>query len=430
MAEAKKPNMLILDDEPEILNALKRLFYKTYTVSLFEDAELALEAMENTIFAIIISDMRMPKMNGAAFLAKAKLIDEDAIRILLTGYSDFESTIQAVNEGAIFAYVEKPWDNRALVALVTNGLEHYRLKHENRKLNVELSAANKSLAEQNKLLDTKVKERTKALIANTNKLKSSIKNQRELFHQLLDLVESLIHLTLGDYHGHTKRVATHARLLAQELELDKPEINQIYLAGLMQDIGQITLAPELVQTPLSELSNEEQQQYYQSAVRGAEIITKVPRLSHVAHIVKHQFEQVNGEGNPDHLKKQEIPLGSMILRIVSDFDALLLGKLFKDNMSSDEARFYLKENSGKIYDRKITETYLKLLEKLPSLEDINTDYCISIKQLEEGMTLAQDVMNKAGGVMLTKDTELTATSIEKLKKYEEEMEYHLSIYVY
>lgn len=428
--EQIKYNMLIVDDEPEILNSLKRVFYKEYSVDLFEDGATALAALKTKQYAIIISDMRMPNMDGATFLAKAKEDAPDAIRFLLTGYSDFDSTIKAVNEGAIFAYVEKPWNNQELRSLINNGLNHYLLKQENKQLSIELSAANLKLAEHNKLLEQKVKERTQALIANTTKLKSSIKTQRELFHQLLDMVETLIKETLGDMRGHTKRIATHGRLLAQELELEKSEVQQVYLAGLMLDIGQITLPKSVTNTPVSELSTEQKNAYLASASRGAEIIKKIPRLKHVANMVLHQFENVNGEGTPGHLKSDAIPLGSRILRLVNDFDRLLLGKNYPETMSNDDARFYLKENSGKLYDRKLVDVYLKLLEKLPDMEALNTDFCMSIKQLEPGMTLAQDVLNKSGGVMLTKDSELTAAGIEKLKQYEEQMEYHLSIYVY
>ena len=425
-----KLNLLVLDDETEILNSLKRVFRLEFNVDTFTSGHDALQALEEKVYAVIISDMRMPEMDGATFLAAAREKAPKSIRMLLTGYADIESTVKAVNEGAIFSYISKPWNNEELKVVVNNGVNQYNLQRENDRLNKELAAANVKLEAHNQQLEQLVAKRTAALQKSNVKLKSSIVKQREMFHRLLDMIESIITATVGDDGGHTKRIAAHSRLLAQELELEKAETTRIYLAGLVHEIGKITLDDELLELPESELDNEQLHAYQSSALKGADILNKIPNLTNVATLVKHQYEKNNGQGFPDHLSGEAIPIGSRILKLVNDYDRLLLGRKFPERFSQKEAVAFLKKHSGSEYDSHLVKAYVALLDKLPTIEDINADYCLSVEQLEEGMTIAHDVRNQSGGVLLTKDTELTEALINKLKNYEKEMEVHLSIFIY
>lgn len=430
MSSSDKLKLLILDDEREILNALKRVFFRDYEVSCFEEGNEALAAMSEKEFAVIISDMRMPHMDGATFLAKAKELSPGSKRILLTGYSDMESTVKAVNDGAIFSYVNKPWDNNEIKVLVRNAAESYILQKENEQLNEELSNANFSLSAKNQLLDQKVQQRSEALLLSNERLKTSIGKQRELFNHLLDMVEAIIEASIGSCEGHNKRIASHAKLLCQSMGLEKSVITQIYFATLMSDIGKITLPAEILQTPEEQLSQEQKVVLQNSVLKGAEILQNIPNLKTVATLVRHQYEKFNGQGVPDHLSGDNIPLGSRIIKVLSDYDNMLIGRKFKNRKSPAEAASLLKSEANKEYDPLVVQSYLRLLEKLPKLETLDADYCLTIEQLEPGMTLAHDVVNKAGGTMLTKGTQLTDSSIEKLKQYQKQMEYHLSIFVY
>lgn len=427
---SNKPAMLLLDDEKEILNALKRLFRKEYDVDLFTEGQAALDAIKEKEYAIILSDMRMPQLDGAAFLAQAKDIAPDSSRILLTGYADMESTIRAINEGEIFSYVSKPWDNEELKVLVKNALARFKLIRKNEELSGKLVAANTKLTEANAKLEERIAARTAALNKQTARLKQSTLKQRKFFRQLLDMIGLIIEDRAGHENGHSKRVAAHSKVLAEELGLSRAEAINIYLTGLLHEVGKVSISDQLLATIEVERNNEENLAFKSHAVEGAKILEKLPSLHSVAQNIRHQYENYDGSGFPDNLKKEDIPFGARILKVVSDYDYLLLGHKHKQKLSPDRAQFYLKEERGKQYDYKIVDCYLSLLERLPEIDELEADYCVATNKLEPGMIVSADVLTNKGGIMLTKDTELTEAAIKKLIEYEEDNDCYLTIFIY
>ena len=159
--------VLFVDDEPSVLKALKRVFRKEgFTIHTAENGPSGLEKLngiEDPV-SLIISDQRMPGMNGAQFLEAAKEICPDAIRFLLTGYSDVDAIIAAVNEGEIHRYFTKPWDENELIVKTRQSLKQFELKRENRRLQILTVEQNDQLNKLNRDLEKKVAERTSCAI--------------------------------------------------------------------------------------------------------------------------------------------------------------------------------------------------------------------------------------------------------------------------
>ena len=150
--------MLLVDDEQPVLDALRRVFRGQYTLTLETDPLKALELIGQQHFDVIISDMRMPGVDGASLLTKAAAHYPHSIRILLTGYSDQEALARAVNKGKIFAYVNKPWDNAQLVELVSTALEQQRLAIEKEEVSQKLVTINKILLQKEQSLQKKLNQ--------------------------------------------------------------------------------------------------------------------------------------------------------------------------------------------------------------------------------------------------------------------------------
>ena len=128
------PSILLLDDEQEVLNALQRVLHRDYQVHAFTDAQAAINFFHNSPTQIVISDMKMPKINGAEFLSHIAKINSRCKRIVLTGYADTELAKKAINEGKISAYLNKPWSNIELKETLAKLINE--LKVENKKLSV------------------------------------------------------------------------------------------------------------------------------------------------------------------------------------------------------------------------------------------------------------------------------------------------------
>lgn len=143
--------ILIVDDEPNVLKSLSRLL-KQYEPITAGSGEEALLLAETRVFDLVISDYRMPGMNGIDFLILFKRMQPDAVRIVLTGFADLEGAQHAINEAQVFRFINKPWSNLEILNVVENGLAHKRMLLENRALADQVRAQQKLLDEKDALI--------------------------------------------------------------------------------------------------------------------------------------------------------------------------------------------------------------------------------------------------------------------------------------
>ena len=160
-SESKQPPMsstdtqrcfLVVDDEPDILDAIERLFRKQYRVITARTADAALEIIEDEPVQVVMTDQRMPQMSGIEFLTRLRESRPDIVRVLFTGYSNIDHVIDAINEGHVYRYISKPWKPAELKLFVAQAFEHYESRREREQLLGRLQIANEQLEEQNALL--------------------------------------------------------------------------------------------------------------------------------------------------------------------------------------------------------------------------------------------------------------------------------------
>ena len=150
-----QPRVVIVDDEDMVITSIRAFLQleTEYAVHGFTDAEQAVRHLETTPADVVISDYLMPKMNGMQLLGKAKELQPEAARVLLTGHADKQSAITAINEVGLYQYLEKPWDNAQLLLVIQGGIERTQLLRKLRDKVNELDAAHSSLKDvQSRLL--------------------------------------------------------------------------------------------------------------------------------------------------------------------------------------------------------------------------------------------------------------------------------------
>jgi response regulator RpfG family c-di-GMP phosphodiesterase len=170
--EDRKHTLLIVDDEPGLLQALRHQFCRDFRVLTAESGHAALELLGMEDVHVILSDQRMPGMTGDVFLAQARALRPDAVRLLFTGYADIQSVINAVKEGRIFRYILKPWDPAELDGVVSQAVEHHDLTVDRRRLIAELREANERLSQANRELG-EANEQKRAFLE-TGRLRSDL----------------------------------------------------------------------------------------------------------------------------------------------------------------------------------------------------------------------------------------------------------------
>lgn len=142
MAEKRKHPLLIVDDEPEVLASLRSMFRRDYHVHAANRAEEALALLRTQEVHVVVSDQRMPGMSGTEFLARVRAEFPDVIRLMITGYADIESVIDAINRGNVYRYISKPWDPAELESIVRQAVDQYELVADRRRLLKELEDKN------------------------------------------------------------------------------------------------------------------------------------------------------------------------------------------------------------------------------------------------------------------------------------------------
>ncbi|MBI4831943.1 MAG: response regulator [Candidatus Lindowbacteria bacterium] len=156
--------ILLVDDEENILRALKRtLIDEDLDIETAPNGQEGLERLKNSSFTVVISDQRMPGMSGVEFLKEAKQVRPESVRIILSGYAEVGSILDAINEGEVFRFVHKPWNDDELKTLIRQSIAHYELVEENRKLQEQITKKNQELEAWARVLEERVAERTREL---------------------------------------------------------------------------------------------------------------------------------------------------------------------------------------------------------------------------------------------------------------------------
>jgi response regulator RpfG family c-di-GMP phosphodiesterase len=401
-----KAKILCVDDEPNILLSLRRLFRaKGYQVIVAQGGKEGLSVLDAETVDLVISDMRMPEMDGAQFLERVRSNWPDCIRILLTGYSDVQSIVAAINRGEIHRYIAKPWDETDILLVVRQALERKFLLDEKQRLEKLTQQQNEELKNLNASLEHKVQERTLALKTANDKLKDSFLTSIKVF-------SALIEMRAGKLAGHSRRVADLARKIAQRMALAGSEIQDIFVAGLLVDIGKIGFSDELLSLPQNQMNGDQLGQFHKHAVRAEQVLMALEDLQSTAKILRAQHERVDGKGFPDGLAGAAIPLGARILAVASDYDSLQMGHLSQRKVQPEEARAIIIRSAGSRYDEDVVQAF-KQVFNYPN-EDTADAYEVAIRDLRPGMVLANDFISREGVLLLPADYVLNDSVIDKM----------------
>lgn len=408
-------NLLFVDDEVNILKSLRRLFRRAgYTIFTAEGGAEGLQVLADESIDLVISDMRMPEMDGAEFLGKVSEQFPHVMRLLLTGFADLNSTVEAINKGNIFKYISKPWEDNDIKLSVEHALEYKNMQELIRKQNAELKDLNANL-------EQKVKDRTEELRKAHDSLKKSYSATIKVFSNLIDTRE-------GMGKGHSRRVADTACKLAANLGMSDEQIQQVLFAALLHDIGKLTLPDSLLNQPYMALAPTSRNKINEHPIVGESILMALEPLREAAKIIRSHHEHYNGGGYPDGLSAKEIPLGARIIAVISDYDDLQLGSLYAQRHNMQQALDFLNKNRKKRYDPAVVDALVQLVtggeQEGPKIQKLR-----SHEELKVGMILAKDLVTQTGFMMLPKDSVIEENLVKQINKFVSTTNEQLVIYV-
>ncbi len=428
-ASPRQYRVLAVDDEPNILSALRRtLRARGFEVLTAEDGPPALDLLRTESVDAIVSDMRMPLMNGADFLREAKVIAPGAVRILLTGYSDMASTVRAVNEGEVMRYLSKPWDDRELEQALREGIGRKELERERDALLTLTQELNRRLAAANASLEVRVAERTAELSRTLSDLEVAGNRLKADLIGTVRLLSSVIESRSGLAAACPRRVARRVRAVGPLLGMEADALTDVVFAALLQDIGKLGLPDDLLSRPVVTFDAAERAQYLAHPQRGEGHLIALPSLANAGRLLRHLYENVDGSGGPDRLIGADIPLGARLLRVATDLEHLIAGVLELRPMSVIEAFDHLRHGRGTLYDEACVDAVLRHANQ--PLEVTPRKTLVSSTDLRPGMKLAEDLVSASGTLLLSQDHELDEAQIDQIRRFESSGNEFLWIWVF
>ena len=350
--------VLFVDDEVNILKALQRLLrnepMKVLTASRPQEA---IDLLESTPAQVVVSDQRMPEMSGVDLLSTIRERNPDMVRMMLTGYTEMNIAVEAINRGEIYRLITKPWNDDELKATLRQAFDHYDLKGEIKRLNQVTREQNFKLQDMNRNLEAKVRERTKQLAAKHQELRTAYIQTIRALAEAIDAKDAYT-------RGHSERVAVYSSRLAREMGLRKEMIERVYFSGLLHDVGKIGV-PDAIITKPDRLTVEEYLEIQKHPAIGAKILEPVEFLRHIVPCVRHHHEWFDGcdRGYPDRLFGDKIPLPSRLILVCDTVEAMTSDRPYRKAMALDTVVRELRKYSGSQFDPVCVDAFLRLLER-------------------------------------------------------------------
>ncbi|HXJ88125.1 MAG TPA: response regulator [Candidatus Binatia bacterium] len=353
--------ILLVDDDRNILDGYRRSLHSEFSMETAQSGQEALALLAGkTTYSVIISDMRMPAMDGIELLKRVKKASPDTVRMMLTGNADVQTAIEAINEGSIFRFLIKPCAKETMAKAITSALMQYRL-----------------------------------IVAEKQLLEQTLSGCLQVLSEVLSLVNPAA-------FSRAERARRYIHHVVTAMQLGNPW--QYEVAAMLSQLGCVTLAPETIDAVYGgqTLSPSEQAQYDEHPRVASALISKIPRLEPIAWMIGHQNHPIT---KSDEGEDSEMRTGAEILRLVLEYE-----QLTHQGVSRTESAHRLAMKNRQ-FSPKFFET-LVMLD--PNAEDSEIRKT-RIADLTPGMILQQEVRTRSGLLLVSRGQQVTPMLIFKLK---------------
>jgi len=369
--------ILCVDDEPNILSGYQRALRKQFEIETASGGAEALQKIKTSgPYAVLVTDMRMPGMDGVQFLKEARQVAPDSVRIMLTGNADQQTATDAVNDGHIFRFLSKPCPPEDLARALSAGLEQYRLV-------------------------TAEKELLEKTLGGTIKM-------------LIEILSSVDPALFGRAQALRQSMRTLAAALLADGKLTREELWPLELAALLAEIGAVTIPPFVIDKVRrgATLTEDEQKIWNRVPETGYTLLRNIPRLEPVAEIVRFQRKHYDGGGVPlGLLSGALIPQGARMLKVLLDMAEVEAGNI------SRRGALALMLRQAQRYDPQILAAVRQCLGEDKQAAPKAPSVAVALNRLATGHVLAKDILTADGKVLLTAGRKLTDVLLERLHNY-------------
>ena len=321
-----KTRVLIVDDDANLLDSMRRQFSAKYDVQTAQSGQEALDLLASSQpFTVLVSDFKMPGMDGIQLLSRAAELYPDTVRILLTGFANFENAVHAVNQGYIYRFLSKPCLPDALGQALNEAVRQHGL--------VEAQRENYSLKRFKRLLE--------GIVLGF----SAVVEARDPY-----------------LAGHQTRVTALALAMANQLGFNADDLDTLRIAAMLHDIGKIYVPADFLNRP-GVLRNEEFSVIKMHPEVGYDILKNLGEDWPVATIIRQHHERMDGSGYPHGLAGEDIDKGARIIAVADVVDAMCSHRPYRPSLGIDAALAEVEKGSGTRYEARAVESCLRLFRE-------------------------------------------------------------------
>ena len=416
-----KPKVLLVDDEESILNRLRRLLRgQPYDVLLATGGAQALEIMALQPIDLVMSDARMPNMDGATFLAHVHQLYPHTTRIMLTGYADPAAIIKAINEGQIHRYISKPWHDEELLLTLRQSLAYQHSERERLRLVQETDQQNEQLKRLNATLEKHVAARTAELQQTADMLDLAYEELKRSYVTGTEVFSLLANLRLPPAKQTNRQIIELVRVYCNRHGVDEATGRDLTMAAALYNIGKLSWTDSMMTAPADLLHHNDRERYRGYPKQSETLLMTLDPMKDAARLILHHQERWDGTGFPDRLKGEAIPFGSRLLKLAVDFIELQRGLILERQMNSDEALLYIRNYAGRLYDPGMVEDFIQVCAACQS--DVSlADPAVKVlttRDVAAGMILARNLNADNGMLLLNAGKVLNGALVEKLIAFE------------
>jgi len=360
--------ILLVDDEPAVLDGYRRLLHKEFVLHTAVGAGEALEAIaiaREDPFAVIVSDLRMPEMDGVQFLSRVRVVSPETVRIALTGQADIQTAVSAVNEGSLFRFLTKPCEKDVLAKALTAGLVQYRL-----------------------------------VIAEKELLEKTLHGSITVLTEVLSLVNPAA-------FSRAIRIRRYVQHIVRKLQLEAAW--RFDVAAMMSQLGCVTLDTETLEAIYAgqRLSPDEQVRFDGHPAVAAKLLSNIPRLEPVARMIAQQDSIATSATDAKALPADAVTLGAQILKVALSYDQLRNGR---NSHQESLSRLRLRPEQ---FERTVVDA----LDDLDMEERRVEVKSCRISDLECDMILQEDVRTKNGLLVVAKGQVISYPLLIRLRNF-------------
>jgi len=331
--------LLYVEDEVALCELTAKMFERMFkSVDTAHNGVEALELYKQKSYDVVITDIAMPKLNGLDMSKKILEINPEQIIVITSAYSDSKKLLESISLG-LDGYLIKPIDMQQMYATLIKIGASLQNKKENEYYKKNLEGIIEKKVLENSLLQ-----------------EEKFKNYEDTILALVNMVEIRDSYT----SGHSLRVAKYSEMILKEFGAEEKELDTIYQAGILHDIGKIAIPDSILLKP-NALTGFEFSLMKKHAIMSYEILNQIPMYKDLSIYVKHHHERFNGSGYPDGLKGDEIPLYSQIMAIADTFDAMTTSRIYKPRKNKEDAIEELKTLSNISFSKQLVDVATKVL---------------------------------------------------------------------